>query len=133
MQIYENDPNRRFLENAYAKRREMEIMGEQYSTIKETDMRTYASQTPFASYPGSPSAQIMTGFPVTDNNRTQEDYANPQPPKMSVNPAGTTSCLKENDIDYVQNMKQLKALRDSGLITEAEYEETKKQILNKMI
>lgn len=133
MQIDENDPNRRILEAAYAKRREMEIMGEQYSTIKETEMRTNASQTPFASYPGPPSVQIMNGFPVTDNRRVEEGYPYPHPAHPSVNTDGPTQSLQENDTDYLQNMKQLKAMWDSGLITEAEYEETKKQILNKMI
>lgn len=128
MQIDENDPNRRYLETAYAKRREMEIMGEQYSSIKETDMRTNASQTPFASYPGVPSVQFMNGFPVMENIRIKATSSNTQPPAME-----TTSILKEKEIDYIENMKQLKTMRDAGLITEVEYEETKKQILNKMI
>lgn len=36
MLIDKNDPNRRILEQAYAKYREKEIMGEQYGVIKIT-------------------------------------------------------------------------------------------------
>lgn len=51
MQIDESDPNRRFLEQAYAKSREMRIMGGDYSTIKENDILAAAAQTPFSSLP----------------------------------------------------------------------------------
>lgn len=48
MELDANDPNRRILETAYARKREMEILGNGYGTVKDTDVRINASQTPFA-------------------------------------------------------------------------------------
>lgn len=113
MQVDENDPNRRFLEMAYAKRREMEIMGNQYGIIKETEMRTNVSQTPFTHY----SAQNF-----------------PPPPSMTEIASvrqGQSNTNSENDL--LQRLKQLRKLLDEGLITEAEYNETKLRILNKIV
>lgn len=113
MQVDENDPNRRFLEMAYAKRREMEIMGEQYNTIKETDIRTNASQTPFANY------QIQNLQNATS-----------KAPHTSVQP-GQSYTTGGND--WLQRLKQLRSLMDEGLITEAEYNEIKLKILNNIV
>ena len=113
MQVDENDPNRRFLEMAYAKRREMEIMGNQYAVIKETDIRTNASKTPFANYhPQNYSPTTSIGG-------------------SAVAPQGQSNTNGGNDL--MQRLKELRSLMDEGLITEAEYNETRLRILNNII
>lgn len=103
MQIDINDPNRRLLETAYARKREMEIMGNQYGTIKETEIRMNASQTPFAGIHGQSGAATNL---------------NTAPPSNQ---------------DYMQRLQELFKMKQDGIISEAEFEDFKKKILNKMI
>lgn len=112
MQVDENDPNRRFLELAYAKRREMEIMGNQYNTIKETDIRTNASQIPFANYQ---TPNLRTTNFKAEHSSVQQGQSN------------------NGGEDLLQRLKQLRSLMDEGLITDAEYNETKLKILNNIV
>lgn len=120
MQIDEQDPNRRILEQAYAKHREREILGEEYGTIKDTDIRMNASQTPFAG---------MSFFPSTGQ-------VNPQSSQPSVAPTPQpiqNSTLQQNGPDYLERLRQLAQLKDEHLITEEDYTNLKNQILQKMI
>lgn len=119
MQVDENDPNRRFLETAYAKRREMEIMGADYSTIKDTDIRTNMSQTPFTNYPGMPN-QPATGF------------VNVNVPGAAV-ASGSSPNVAPQATDYHQKLRQLHSMKEEGLLSEEEYNAAKAQILKQMI
>ena len=112
MEIDVNDPNRQILEKAYAKSREMEIMGSQYSTIKETDIRTNASQTPFAGMSFQPQ--------VTPNITSNSSMV------------GTVEQNVMEDV-YVSKLKQLQSMLQANLITQSEYDDLKSRILQKMI
>lgn len=138
MQVDENDPNRRFLESAYAKRREMEIMGSQYATIKETDIRTNVSRGPFVNYPGTPTQQtggmVNVGVPGMSGVGVMQpvDSGNHQqyPQQKGIGNGQQTS---NSTIDYHQKLKQLHSMKEDGLISEEEYSATKAEILKNMI
>lgn len=115
MQIDENDPNRRVLEQAYAKYREREILGDQYNLIKETDIRTNASQTQFAGMVyGTP---LISGVPV--------------PVDSSISSSQTTvkSKIETNSPDEVERLSQLAVLRANGTISDEEFAILKNKIL----
>lgn len=103
MDIDANDPNRRILETAYARKRELEILGQNYNTIKDTDVRINASQTSFAGM----------SFGATQ----------PAPP----------AATPPSNEDLMTKMTQLNRMLESGLITQQDYDNTKAQILSKMI
>ena len=117
MDIDANDPNRRILEMAYARQREVEILGANYGMIKDTDVRINASQTSFAGMSfGAP-------YPSTVQQHARE-YHNHQPNADNV---GTTSD------DPIRKLHQLSELLEKGLISREEFDNAKAQILSKMI
>lgn len=103
MQIDANDPNRRLLEMAYARKREMEIMGQQYGTIKEIEMRMNSSSTPFAGYPNAPI-----------NFSSQKTSSN-------------------GKFDLMEKLQQIGRMKETGLLTEEEYIILKSKILSEII
>lgn len=118
MQIDENDPNRRILEQAYAKYREKEILGNQYGVIKDTDIRTNASLTPFAGMSfvnpiPNPPNQSQTSFPQQSAQNNQNS--------------------SQVNIDYVGRLSQLAIMKENNLITEEEFVNLKNQILQRML
>ncbi len=118
MQIDENDPNRRILEQAYAKYREKEILGDQYGVIKETDIRTNASVTPFAG--------MSFGNPMGyHSNQPSQQFSQPTP-------SNNGNAGSQGNIDYVARLQQLVTMKDNNLITEEEFAALKNQILQKM-
>lgn len=127
MQIDENDPNRRILEQAYAKYREREILGDQYSTIKDTDIRTNASLTSFAGMsfgnPPAPSTMQANAQPHASNNASI--------PSQQDNSCGNAN--SGGNSDYLERLRQLHEMQVSGLISQDEYNDMKSQILKKMI
>lgn len=124
MEIDANDPNRRLLEMAYAKKREMEILGGQYSTIKETEMRMNASTTPFAGYPNSPGQPSMVGVNM------------PGVPPVGIqhqHPGYAQTASSASKIDVVEKLQQLGKMKDAGLITDAEYAALKSKLLSQIL
>ncbi len=116
MQLDENDPNRRILEQAYAKYREREILGEQYGTIKDTDIRMNASQTPFA-------GMSFMGQPVPVANQMGPSNASQYQNVVANN----------GSVDYLDRLRQLAKMKEDQLINEEEYNSIKNQILQKML
>lgn len=116
MNVDENDPNRRILEQAYAKFREREILGEHYATIKDTEIRSNASQTPFAGVSFTPPAPSV----VTPMARAPQA-------------APASAPAPKSDPDYYARLKQLHDMFEANLITEAEYNQAKTQILKQMM
>lgn len=120
MQIDENDPNRKILEQAYAKYREKQIMGDEYSTIKDTDIRTNASHTTYAGMAfGNPIVSIQSGIGT--------------PVSPVPKPSHTVANETESNLDYIERLKQLAKLRDDNIITEEEFTNLKSQILQKIL
>lgn len=126
IQVDANDPNRRLLEAAYAKKREMEILGNEYNKIKETDMRMNSSSTPFAGYSNSPVSAMLSGSNIPSTI--------PQ-----VNPSFSTS--KENShqkntnnkFDIMEKLQQIGKMREAGLLTDDEYNTLKTKLLSQII
>ena len=127
MQIDANDPNRRLLEMAYAKKREMEIMGQQYSTIKDTDIRMQAAQTPFAGYVNQPANPVMTTMNMPGGATIGVGVAAPSP----NNPTITSE--PNNKISLLEKLQQLAKMKESGLLTEEEYNNLKAKILEQIV
>lgn len=125
MQIDINDPNRRLLEAAYAKKREMEIMGNQYSTIKETEMRMNSSSTPFAGYPNSPVSSVIPGINI------QPTMASPNQTASSNQP------IKQHEIngkmDVMEKLQQIAKMREADLLTEEEYLTLKTKLISQIV
>lgn len=126
MQIDVNDPNRRLLEMAYAKKREMEIMGTQYSTIKETEMRINASSTPFAGYPNSPISPIVTGINIPQGTPSGGQ-------KISHLESTSSPDIKNYKIDIMEQFQQIGKMREANLLTEEEYNALKTKLLSQII
>ncbi len=114
MNVDENDPNRQILEQAYAKCREREILGEHYAAIKDTEIRANAAQTPFAgvSFAAAAPAPAMTTVST---------------------PASTPAPAAPATPDYYARLKQLHDMLEARLITDEEYNQTKSQILKQMM
>ena len=119
MQLDENDPNRRILEQAYAKFREKEILGDQYGVIKDTDIQANASITPFAG--------MSFGNPLPSSPNLSFIHQSKQPISDNINSSS------QGSIDFVDRLKQLAEMKEKDLITEEEYANLKSQILQKML
>lgn len=124
MQIDANDPNRRILEAAYAKRREMEILGNDYQTIKDVDIRTNASMTPFA---GVSFARNDQHQPNACLHNTASSSPQVSEPCQQQNFGG------DNRTDFAARLGQLRIMLENRLISEEEYIEAKTKILNQII
>lgn len=127
MQIDQNDPNRRILEQAYAKCREREILGEEYMTIKDTDIRTNASLTPFAgmSFGVSPN-NSMVNQPFQQSARASYSLNNNEASAL-------TSPTNNADEEFLTRLQQVKKMFEKGLIDEEEYKTIRQQLLSKMV
>lgn len=112
MEIAEDDPNRFILEQAYAKMREKELLNKDYSTIKNMDIQTNASK--------NEGFGNMAGAAMFVNSELQK---------------GSEPTIHNNENGGIGKLKELKAMQESGLITEEEYNTYKdavlKQIINK--
>lgn len=122
MEIDSNDPNRRILEAAYAKRRELDILGENYGTIKDTDVRLNASRTSFA------GMTIGTPNPIPAPSAYRTSAAIPN--GANSNAASANNAPSES---YFEKLQQLNQMLTSGLISQAEYDSVKSNILSKMV
>lgn len=120
MQIDENDPNRRILEQAYAKCREREIMGDQYSFIKDTDIRTNASLTSFAGM-GFGNVQGRSSAPPSSES------------SMSNQTSFGGTSTSESSMASFEKLKQLHEMQQAGLISQEEYDNVKSEILRRLI
>ena len=116
MQLDENDPNRRILEQAYAKFREREILGEQYNTSKDTDIRMNASQTPFAGMSFMEPSSSIAQHETTQTPTGSQSFSN-----------------QAGGVDFLDRLRQLAKMKECQLITEEEYNNIKSQILQKML
>lgn len=123
MNVDENDPNRRILEQAYARAREREIMGEHYSAIKETEIRTNASQTPFAGVNFAPAPQAPAPAPAPAPPAPAPAPPAPAPPAPPA-PDAT---------DFYGRLKQLHDMLEAKLISEEDYKQAKSDIIKQMM
>lgn len=116
MEIAEDDPNRFLLEQAYAKIREKELLDKDYNVIKNMDVQTNASKNEgFGNLAGAAM------FLKTELNNCE------------ASEPVSDETIKKNESISLEKLKELKAMQDSGLISEEEYNNCKNAILKQFI
>ena len=116
MEIAEDDPNRFLLEQAYAKIREKELLDKDYNVIKNMDIQTNASKNEgFGNLAGA------TMFVNSELQKNEKSTKKSEP---------TTQYNESGGFD---KLKELKAMQESGLITEEEYNTYKDAILKQLV
>ena len=116
------DPNRRLIEQGYAKQRELEIMGENYGKIKGVDILTNVSQNPSSGGLAGAGAGIVAGVEVAKSISKLTDSV------FGARPSNT----KKTE-DDVARLEKLKQMLDKQLISQDDYDKVKNEILKKMI
>lgn len=135
LEVDANDPNRALLEQAYAKRREMNILGNEYQTIKQTDIYTnlsknegvgaFAAITPAVAM-GAGMAQSGVGVVSQPANQPVNQPASaPQQPDSQSTP--------DNMAHLKDKLSMLKQMLDAGLISQDDYDKTKVEILTSLV
>lgn len=150
MDIPEDDPNRQYLEDAYAKARELDIMGERYRTIKGMEILENLSVNPGAGGIASAGAGLGMGMaagsvigdiaknvfsPIEPTPKPQTPVQHPTNSRFVQNGASqnTTAAQQQPSEDPMEKLTKLKKMLDLGLIEQAEYDSVKKEILSKMM
>ena len=114
MEIAEDDPNRFLLEQAYAKIREKELLDKDYKDIKNMDVKTNASKNEgFGNLAG---AAMFIKNEFKEETEQLKDVSN-------VEKGGSG----------FEKLKELKAMQESGLISEVEYINYKNAILKQLV
>lgn len=118
LDIPDGDPSRALLEQAYAKRRELDIMGENYGRIKSTDILTNLSKNEGAgTFAGAGIGLGLGGQATTAIGEL----------------LGTSSRQSSNSDDVVARLSSLKELLDQGLITEDDYARAKQEVIAQIV
>lgn len=117
LDIPDGDPSRELLEQAYAKNRELEIMADNYSRIKSTDILTNLSK--------NEGAGIFAGAGIGLGIGTQATAA--------LGGLLGTSLQPSNAEDPLTRLSSLKELLNQGLITEEDYDKAKQEIISQII
>ena len=116
------DPNRRIIEEGYAKQRELEIMGQNYGKIKGVDILTNVSQNPSSGGLAGAGAGIVAGVEVAKSIS-----------KLTDSVFGDTTSSSPQTEDDVERLAKLKKMLDMQLISQDDYDKAKNEILKKMI
>ena len=116
------DPNRRLIEQGYAKQRELEIMGQNYGKIKGVDILTNVSQNPSSGGLAGAGAGIVAGVEVAKSISKLTDSV--------FGDSTSTTPQTEDDID---RLSKLKTMLEKSLISQEDYDKVKEEILKKMI
>ena len=116
------DPNRRLIEQGYAKQRELEIMGQNYGKIKGVDILTNVSQNPSSGGLAGAGAGIVAGVEVAKSIS-----------KLTDSVFGDNATPTPQAEDDVERLAKLKKMLDMQLISQEEYDKAKTGIIKKMI
>lgn len=116
------DPNRRLIEEGYAKQRELEIMGQNYGKIKGVDILTNVSQNPSSGGLAGAGAGIVAGVEVAKSIS-----------KLTDSVFGDSVTPSPKAEDDVERLAKLKKMLDMQLISQEDYDKVKEEILKKMI
>ena len=114
MEIAEDDPNRFLLEQAYAKIREKELLDKDYNVIKNMDVKTNASKNE-----GFGNLAVSAMFVKNELNESSDQL------KEGI--------IRKDEIGGFEKLKELKAMQESGLISEDEYNSCKNEILKQLV
>ncbi len=117
LDIPDGDPSRELLEQAYAKSRELDILGENYGRIKSTDILTNLSQNEgTGTFAGAGIALGLGGKATSAIGEL----------------LGTSQQSTSND-DVVSRLSSLKELLAQGLISEEDYARAKQEVIAQII
>ena len=116
------DPNRRLIEEGYAKQRELEIMGQNYGKIKGVDILTNVSKNPSSGGLAGAGAGIVAGVEVAKSIS-----------KMTDSVFGDSVTPSSESKDDVERLTKLKKMIDLQLISQEDYDKVKEEILKKII
>lgn len=116
------DPNRRLIEEGYAKQRELEIMGQNYGKIKGVDILTNVSKNPSSGGLAGAGAGIVAGVEVAKSIS-----------KMTDSVFGDSVTPSSESKDDVERLAKLKKMIDLQLISQEDYDKVKEEILKKII
>ena len=137
MDIPMNDPNRAYLEAAYSKSREFDIMGSKYATIKGMEILQNISKNEGAGGLASAGAGlgmgIAAGGAIGDIAKTVFSPTQTQSPQPQNTNPPAASPAGDGTEDYVEKLAKLKKMLDMGLIEQAEYDAMKKEVLQKIM
>lgn len=115
MDIPEGDPNRMILEQAYAKKQELHILGESYGRVIGTEILTNFSKNE------GTGTMAAAGFGINACNDLSK----------SITELVSNNSANSNRLD-IDKLKQLKIMLDERLITQADYDSVKNEILTKI-
>lgn len=123
LDIPEDDPNRQLLEQAYARRRELNLLGNDYQLVKGMeimkDIANNSSGNNLASAGAGIGVGLATAGMVAEMSKNLFAGNNPQQPGQgSTNP------------DPLARLATAKKMLDAGLISQSDYDNTKNTILN---
>lgn len=132
IKIPEDDPNRQFLEKARAKKKEFDIMGDEYRTIKGMDILENISNNPGAGGIASVGAGLGMGFAAGSmfGDMAKSTFA---PGQSNSTQAVASLASNGGNEDYMEKLAKLKKMLTMELIEQAEYDAMKKEILQKMM
>lgn len=127
LEIPEDDPNRQLLEQSYAKKRQSQLYGEEYSKIRGFDVLDNALQNEGGAG-GMMGMGVGLGAGMAAGGAMGElakGLFNPQQqaPQQPTAPAAE---------DPLAKLAQLKKLLDAGLITQSDYDTAKTAVLAKL-
>lgn len=134
--IPEDDPNRQHLEEAYAKSREFDIMGNKYHTIKSMGILENISNNPGAGGIASAGAGLGMGIAAGGmlGDLTKSMFAPVQANQQQSASQGDNAPISNNgNDDCMEKLAKLKKMLEMELIEQAEYDAMKKDILQKMM
>jgi membrane protease subunit (stomatin/prohibitin family) len=122
VQDISQDPNRRLIEQGYAKQREFEIMGDNYGKVKGVDILTNVSLNPSSGGLAGAGAGIVAGVEVAKSIS-----------KLTDSVFGDSLSNTKKSEDDVERLAKLKQMLDKQLISQDDYDKVKNEILKKMI
>lgn len=130
MDIPQDDPNRQYLEAAYARSREYDILGDKYRTVKGMEILENVSLNPGAGGIASAGAGIGMGMAAGSvMGDIAKTVLSPAQSTANESPAPATN----SGDDCMEKLTKLKKMLDMGLIEQVEYDTMKKEILSKMM
>ena len=132
LDIPDDDPNRKALEAAYRRTREMQIMGKDYQLIKTMGIMEDMANNQAAAGAGAGMGMGMAAFGLM-GQMSQNMFQAAQPMAGGFVPNGPSQGMAQGAApstpDPQAKLTKLKGLLDAGLISQADYDAAKKQIL----
>lgn len=147
MDIPENDPHRFQLESAFALSGEMRVLGEDWARAKAADILADLAKNPGAGGVAAMGAGMGMGMAAAPvfSSIAQQMFGTVTPAQQEVVSQTSTSAADrfktKNQTDnkvaeakqsFTESLEKLKTMRDLGVITQAQFDEKIKEIMDRM-